>query len=54
MAEEPVKGPGGPVPAKHYAITGDLQRELWFDSHGTLLKVRFKGQDGSDIQYVLK
>ena len=54
VAEEPVKGPGGPVPAKHYAITGDLQRELWFDSHGTLLKVRFKGQDGSDIQYVLK
>ena len=54
VGEEDVKGPNGPVHSRHYSITGDLQRELWFDPQGTLVKVRFKGQDGSDIQYVLK
>lgn len=52
--ESEEKGPEGMVRARHHAITGELQRELWFDARGALVKVRFKGQDGSDIQYVLK
>ncbi|MBF0168593.1 MAG: hypothetical protein HQL45_13285 [Alphaproteobacteria bacterium] len=52
--EEQVKGTKGPVMAKHYVISGQLKRELWFDPDGVLVKVRFKGKDGSDIQYVLR
>lgn len=40
------------VPARHYALTGDLQRELWYDAQNVLVKVRFKAKDGSDIEYL--
>lgn len=46
----PVKG--SKVPARHYAVTGDLQRELWYDAQNVLVKVRFKAKDGSDIEYL--
>ncbi|OJX71802.1 DUF6134 family protein [Magnetospirillum sp. 64-120] len=42
------------VAAHHYAMTGDLSRELWYDASGTLVQVRFKAKDDSDIQYVLR
>ncbi|MDP7099323.1 MAG: DUF6134 family protein [Rhodospirillales bacterium] len=54
MGEERVKGLDGPVLAKHFVITGELERELWYDKNQVLVKVRFKGSDGSDIQYVLR
>lgn len=54
VGEEQLRGPKGPMVARHYSITGDLQRDLWFDAQGTLVRARFKGQDGSDIQYVLR
>lgn len=40
--------------AHHYAVTGDLARELWYDADGTLVQVRFKAKDNSDIRYVLQ
>lgn len=40
--------------ARHYAMVGDLARELWYDGAGTLVQVRFKGKDDSDILYTLK
>ncbi len=43
---------GAKVPARHYAITGDLQREVWYDAQNVLVKVRFKAKDGSDIEYL--
>jgi hypothetical protein len=52
--EDEVKGLGGTVLAKHYQLSGELERELWFDPSGILVKVRFKGKDGSDIQYILR
>lgn len=39
--------------ARHYSMAGDLARELWYDGTGTLVQVRFKGKDESDIRYVL-
>lgn len=45
---------GQPRAARHYAVTGDLARELWYDADGTLVQVRFKAKDDSDILYVLK
>ncbi|WP_076399711.1 DUF6134 family protein [Insolitispirillum peregrinum] len=40
--------------AHHYAMTGELARELWYDPSGALVQVRFKAKDDSLIQYVLK
>jgi hypothetical protein len=40
------------VPARRYVISGDLQRELWYDAQNVLVKVRFKAKDGSDIEYL--
>lgn len=55
LGEEEVKIQKGKMtPARHYRITGELERELWFDANGTLVQVRFKGEDGSKIEYVLR
>ncbi len=50
--EEQVKVNGAEVPAKHYSMTGDFERELWYDKDWVLVKIAFKAEDGSDIQYV--
>ncbi len=52
LGPESVPVRGKMVPARHYAITGDLQRELWYDAQNVLVKVRFKARDGSDIEYL--
>ena len=52
--DESVTVNGKTVPAKHYSMTGDFARELWYDTDWVLVKIAFKGQDGSDIQYVLR
>lgn len=54
LGTEPVAVNGRTVSAHHYAMTGDLSRELWYDGAGTLVQVRFKAKDDSDIQYVLR
>ncbi|MBR9970567.1 DUF6134 family protein [Magnetospirillum sulfuroxidans] len=54
LGEDTVTVSGHPHPARHYAMTGDLNREVWYDSTGGLVQVRFKAKDDSDIQYVLK
>jgi len=52
--EEPITVKGKSIRAKHYSMTGALERELWYDSDWVLVKMAFKGRDGSDIQYVLR
>lgn len=42
---------GQSVPAQHYVMTGDLERDLWYDQDGRLLKVAFD-KNGSKIEYV--
>lgn len=54
LGTEQVSASGRTIAAHHYAMTGDLSRELWYDGSGTLVQVRFKAKDGSDIQYVLR
>jgi hypothetical protein len=54
LGTETVTVSGQSRPARHYAMAGDLNRELWYDDTGTLVRLRFKGKDDSDIQYVLK
>ena len=45
---------GETISARHYRIVGDLQCEVWYDTVGTLVHIRFIGSDGSNIDYVLQ
>ena len=42
------------MPATRYAYTGDLDNEVWYDDVGRWVKMRFKGRDGSTIDYVCR
>jgi hypothetical protein len=52
-AEETITAGGGPVQARRYAVTGDLQRDLWFDAAGRLLQFAFKN-DGALVTFTLR
>lgn len=52
--EESVTVNGKSVRARHYSMTGEFERELWYDADWVLVKIAFKAKDGSDIQYVLR
>lgn len=49
--EEAVATAAGDVPARRYLVTGDADLELWYDRDGRLAKIRFKGGDGTPIEY---
>ncbi|MEL0113206.1 MAG: DUF6134 family protein [Rickettsiales bacterium] len=38
----------------HFRLTGEFERELWYDRNDVLVRVRFEASDGSTVQYVLK
>ncbi len=48
----PVRGKA--TRARHWVWDGEMKRDLWYDAADTLVQVRIKGDDGSDIYYVLK
>ncbi|MCP5155289.1 MAG: hypothetical protein H6983_14055 [Ectothiorhodospiraceae bacterium] len=54
LGAESITVHGQPVQARHYAVSGGLARDVWYDSAGVLVQVRFKAKDDSDIQYVLR
>ncbi len=37
----------------HYKMTGDEERELWYDEHGRLVRVKFQS-GGADIEFILQ
>lgn len=53
LGEESVAANGRQVSARHFRMQGDLERDLWFDTFANLVRVQFKGADGSDIVYAL-
>lgn len=54
LGKETVTVHGESRTAHHYALSGDLSRDLWYDSRGTLVQVRFLAKDDSEIRYVLE
>lgn len=53
IGKEVITTDKGPQSADYYKLSGELERELWFDEHMRLIKVRFKGSDDSEIVYKL-
>jgi hypothetical protein len=46
--------PEGKVQARRFAVKGEIEREVWYDSAGNLVAAQQFGSDGSDIrQYLL-
>ena len=41
----------GTLKARHFAYTGDLLTEVWYDNDGRWVKMRFLGKDGTPIEY---
>jgi hypothetical protein len=52
--EETVATASGSLPARRFAIAGDLRKDIWFDAAGRWVKTRFDAPDGSSIFYVLQ
>lgn len=49
-----VKTRNGPVRARHYLYSGDLNGEIWFDDEGRWVRLRFRAEDDSIIDYVCR
>ncbi|HEU0071540.1 MAG TPA: DUF6134 family protein [Alphaproteobacteria bacterium] len=54
LGQETVSVHGIPVSARHYSVSGDLKREVWYDGDDRLVRVQFKADDDTKIEYVLK
>ncbi len=54
LGTEQVSTRRGAVPAHHYRLSGDLDRDIWYDGDGNLAQVAFKADDGSTVTYVRK
>ncbi len=50
--EETVVTGAGPIKARRLSYTGDLEVDTWYEADGRWLGMRFKGRDGSPIDYV--
>ncbi|MFQ5958630.1 MAG: DUF6134 family protein [Alphaproteobacteria bacterium] len=53
VGRETVSARGGEVSATHYVVSGDIDRDLWYDDDGFLVHLRLGRGDGVDIVYVL-
>ncbi len=48
---ETVVAEGKSVMARRYVYSGDIATTVWYDDSGRWLKMRFRGNDGSSIEY---
>lgn len=39
------------IEATHYKITGQVNTDIWYDTSGRWVQLRFKGKDGTAIEY---
>lgn len=44
----------GSLRARHYLYSGDLHGEIWYDEDGRWVKLRFRANDGSMIDYICR
>ena len=55
IGEEVLTLDGRQVPTRRYKITGQFERNVWYDKVSrVLMRVRFKASDGSQVEYVRK
>jgi hypothetical protein len=49
LGQEPVPVAGAEVPARHFRLTGQLERDVWYDADCAIARVTFPTRDGSLI-----
>lgn len=49
LGEETVPADGGETAARHFRLTGQLQRDIWYDADCAIARVSFAARDGSEI-----
>jgi hypothetical protein len=54
MGSETVPAGCGSVNARHFRISGDLERDVWYDADGLLARLTMTAEDGSLVTYVRK
>ncbi|MBS0243451.1 MAG: hypothetical protein JSS20_14835 [Proteobacteria bacterium] len=54
IGEEAIPRHSSKLSARHFRMTGDLERDLWYDAAGTLVRLQMKGSDGSLVVYELR
>lgn len=54
IGEEILDVKGEKKPTYHFRLSGEFERDLWYDRQDMLVSVRFEASDGSTVQYVLK
>ena len=42
------------IVARHYAVTGELQRDLWYGPAGQTVQARMPAKDGSEVTLVMR
>ena len=54
LGTETITVQGKRIEAKHYSVSGQIKREVWYGPDGRLEKLEFDGKDGSEIVMVLR
>ena len=54
VGEEIIDVRGQKTTTQHFRLTGEFERDLWYDNTDVLVGVRFEADDGSTVAYVLK
>jgi len=49
LGEETVPADGGKTAARHFRLTGQLERDIWYDAGCAIARVSFPARDGSEI-----
>lgn len=52
QGEETVQTGAGPIRARRLNYAGELELDSWYEADGRWLGMRFKGRDGSVIEYI--
>lgn len=51
---EPILSGSKHVKARHYAMMGELRRDVWYGPDGQTVQVSFPAKDGSEIVFVMR
>jgi hypothetical protein len=54
LGAERIDAGGRAIEARHYRIAGDLDRDVWYDTDGYLVRLTLVADDGSTVVYVRK
>ena len=52
MGTETIEVKGGEMQAEHIKLSGELDRDLWYDPSGELLRIRYESDAGETFEYV--